>query len=1300
MNKYIKSSQRIKHILAVGVLVTLLFTPNSIFAKDYVIISEVMYDSPLNEQIATGVAYSNGEYIELYNAGIDNVDLTNWSLKGGGSTEIYTFPANTILTPKSYLIVAYQHLNSGFTLDQLFAGFATDTDKQVQYQRKIILSNSGEALKLRSPDGTTKDSLYIDGTTNKTKPYRLSAENADGIAGNACLSIQRKTSVFDADGNAITNNQEWTSTPVTIYNQTATYSAPAIPGVTNTAVSSGQNYIISVTPLDATSQVDIDNGQIALHNEARGLISIQYFDGLGRPVQTVQQGITPENSDLVSYTQYDGVGREWKQWLPTPIANNKGAFVGFSAFASAAKTQMLYNNDSRPFSEIKYEPSPLNRIQEQFDPGQDWETNNKRVQTNYQTNAGDIACYFVNNSNNLEKGVNYAPNTLFKTQVTDEDGNNVVEYKDKLGQVVLKQSFDRTNAINTYYVYNNLGQLSYVIPPKAVDELTADLGDDNTTIKQLCYLYKYDERGNCIKKRLPGCDWINMVYDKADRLVLSQDGNQRLANKWTVNKYDALGRALYTGVLNETTSHDNLIEDLKDEVITESWNPDNDFNGIGYTCDRFTPVSLLTVNYYDDYAFVPLTDSYLDYNATKESEYGIKHTSAKGLMTGSRVYSLNDPEEFTSTSMYYDYQGRIIQTRSSNYLGGYDIAYSKYTFTGNILKTEQMHSVSADYPPGNADVSFTENTEIYTYDYDHAGKLTATKRNGLDFTKQKYNELGQLAEKTTYGGIDITTYKYNIRGWLKNIDGTHFNQELYYNNSIAGAEACFNGNISAMQWKSFGETKMRGYTFEYDNLNRLLNANYGEESDMLTAIGRFDENLTYDKMGNIMSLQRKGVGDKFNNNLTYFQIDNLGYSYNGNQLKTVNDYAEEEEPIIFAGIADFKDRSSADKQYFYDVNGNMTKDLNKGIESIQYNLLNLPQEIIFVNGDRTLYKYNASGTKYQVIHYTHLDTELNPVQGNGEAQYKILTYDYNGSYVYKDHYFNMLMTPEGYMHLNEMTPEICFYAKDHLGNNRATYYVTPISELGVRVKDINNYYPFGMEFNEKAVETNIGFNPELDFTYNGKESQTMHGLNMMDYGARFIDMANPVWIGADPLSEKHYDISPYAYCLNNPINYIDPLGLDTVNVNSGRQVNKGDVIVGDKGVIGTVNAGDATVTGIKPNVEEPQPTPKVQVTEVEQEDNVIESNEFVIPIPVAATPAVAYLSKLLWVFTVFNAIGSDTPRESSHDQFAHKPKKQSTGKSKSDRHDAQYRHGGKNRPKNANQRKGADKRRNQGREDN
>lgn len=1101
-----------------------------------VYISEIMYDSPLPEDKFYSGEHNNAEYIKLTNPTNLPIDISSWVIKGDESYEQYAFPAGTIIPTQGILLIAYK---SGNSFD--FSGFyQLGSNVRILNQSSIILCNFGEILSLYDASANLVDAIAYGDRISGTYNAHINTYNANGEVYSNLNSLHR-TKVSYANGKIlplqISDLAIDMASPFQTENALANNTTPEIPVIDAANPIAGYNYIITSTPLNAKSA-----SVLGAEDE---LTTFQYFDGLGRPIQSVQAGVTPNHSDLVTYTEYDGVGRESKQWLPTPFANNKGAFVGFSSFESAAKSQELLANDTRPFAEIIYEPSPLNRVKEKFGVGQDWKTNNKRVQTDYQTNDKSIACYFVNSSNNLEKGINYDANTLYKTIVTDEDGNKTAEYKDKLGQVILKQGFEGENEINTYYVYNDLGQLSYVIPPKAVDELIAtDLSDDNTVVKQLCYLYKYDKRGNCVKKRLPGCDWIKMVYDKADRLILSQDGNQRLTDQWTVTKYDALGRVLYTGVLTDATTHEDLIADLEDELITEKWNTADDIKDMGYTCGRFAPINLLTVNYYDNYNFVPLTDNGLVYDSGKEQEYGAKYPSAKGLMTGSRVYALSEPTQFTANSIYYDDKGRVIQTRSTNHLGGYDFAYNKYSFTGKIKKSEQIHKVSADYPPGNADIAFTENTEIYTYDYDHADRLTATKRNGQDFTAQKYNELGQVAEKTTYGGIDITAYKYNVRGWLKNIDGTHFNQELYYNDPIAGAKACFNGNISGMQWKSFGETKKRGYTFEYDNLNRLLNANYGEGDNLQLAVGRFNENLDYDKMGNIELLKRNGVGGKYNNNLSYFQIDDLEYIYNGNQLKSVNDHAEEEEPILFAGIADFKDRSNAEIQYFYDKNGNLTKDLNKGIASIQYNLLNLPQEISFVNGDRSVYKYNAAGAKYQVVHYTHLDTELNPVQGNGEAQYDVITYDYNGSYVYRDRYLNMLMTPEGYVHYNEITPELCFYAKDHLGNNRATYYVTPIAESGVQVKDINNYYPYGMEFNEKPVITNVGFNPELNFTYNGKESQTMHGLNMMDYGARFIDMSKPNWIGVDPLAEKYYWISPYSYCAGNPVNRIDPDGMD------------------------------------------------------------------------------------------------------------------------------------------------------------
>ena len=1167
MKIYNKSIQLLRQIVAISLFTTLVILPVSLYAKNYVIISEVMYDTPLNEQIATGMAYSNGEYIELYNAGIDDINLTNWSLKGGGSTEIYTFPANTILTPKSYLVVAYQYLNSGFTLDQLFDGFATGTGKQIQYQRKIILSNSGEALKLRDPDGTTKDSLYIDGTTNKTKPYRLSAENADEISGNFCLSLQRKTATFDSNGNAITNNQEWITTTVNIYSQTATYSAPVIPGVTNISFSSEQNYIVSVSPLDETAQVDIDNGQIVLHNEARGLISIQYFDGLGRPIETVQQGITPDKSDLVSYIQYDNVGRDWKQWLPTPVTNNNGAFVEFSVFESTVKSQTLYDNDIRPFYEIKYEPSPLNRIEKQFGSGQAWVDHPVNMQ--YGTNDGSIAYYFVNSSNNLEKGSNYYENTLYKTQFTDEDGNKTVEYKDKLGQVVLKQSFDGVDDVNTYYVYNDLGQISYVIPPLAADDfkiLSARtvINDDNDNLKKYGYLYKYDERGNCTLKRLPGCEPIYMVYDKADRLVLSQDGNQRVNNQWIVTKYDALGRVLYTGLITEaTTSHQSLIADLKDEVITESWNTNNDFNDIGYTCGRFTPTMLLTVNYYDNYAFIPLIDNNLVYNANKEQEYGIKHGSAKGLLTGTITYILNGESNggFTASTLYYDYLGRVIQTHSSNFLGGYDINYNKIDFTGNIVKSLKEHNTT------NQNII----SELYSYNYDHAGRLLKTtyKINDNpevvlnDMTSNgSYDELGRLKTKKRHlvnmDLPDVEEYDYNIRSWTTRIKSGDFEEKVYYTNNPTG-ETCavFNGNICFQTWTY--DNLINHYSYSYDNLNRLKDAvNLNLNLDR-------GESFEYDKQGNISQISRYRDGEL---------MDMLELYYNGNQLKKVTDTDGCQN---LYNVKEYADLSDTEIEMTYDANGNLTKDLDRDIYAIKYNLLNLPEIIQFKNGSQIKNYYDASGLKLKTEYYTRrtnlpipliegelLDFNYTPDDFVFSGSAYVSNVEYKISKVFNSNYggfyqdkisFNMLHNDEGYV-TGSVIPDInnyengiqyCYYRRDHLGNNREVWQASYNKYSGTepaRTLQRNQFYPSGLPW---VSDTNDNADAQ-QYKYNGKEFVEMHGYNTYDYFFRNYYPALGRMTTVDPYAENHYSVSPYTYCLNNFVNAIDPLGLDTTFV--------------------------------------------------------------------------------------------------------------------------------------------------------
>ena len=766
---------------------------SAIQATDYVIISEVMYDTPLNEQIAQGVPYCNGEYIELYNPGLQAVNLTNWKLKGGGSTEIYQFPDNTILDAGGYLIVAYRHIDTDFILDSLYENFTSQNERQIYYQRKIILSNSGEALKLINAAGLTRDSVYVDGTINLRKPDRLSAPNADGTPGINCVSLQRKTAVFDADGNAITNNQEWIASGVNPYSLFAQFTFPEIAPIFTeipTALSMGNNYIVTVTPLDATREVSINESRINIADEAEALISIQYFDGLGRPVQAIQKGITPERNDLVRLTEYDGVGREEYQWLPSPVAVNNGAFVTPDNYKSNAQSAYA---DSRPYAQIVYESSPFNRITHQKGAGDAWV--NKSVETVYGTNTGGEVMYFHANENTLIRSGHYDNGTLYKKMTQDEDNKSITEYTDKLGRVVMTR---RGTDADTYYVYNDLGQLVYVLPPLFADNMggTSVFDDNSEPLKQYGYVYRYDSRGNCIKKRLPGCAFIFMIYDKADRLVLSQDGNQRSKNHWTTTKYDVFGRIIAIGVLmegvpeeQENSSLKSLVNEYKNQLIVET------YSGSSYSNTHFAGAVPLTVNYYDNYSFI--SDSKLNYQ--EKQGYSARYNpsgglGAKGLLTGSKVYELNYPDRFNITVNYYNDKGNVVQTRSTNHLGGYDYVYNKVSFTGKPIKTENYHSVATSYVPGYDDVGATERSALYEYEYDHGGRLKETKLNGVSYTKLNYNELGQLENKIVYNGLDNIHHAYNVRGWLKSIDGNYFKEQLFYESSCGGSIPSFNGN--------------------------------------------------------------------------------------------------------------------------------------------------------------------------------------------------------------------------------------------------------------------------------------------------------------------------------------------------------------------------------------------------------------------------------------------------------------------------------------------------------------------------
>ena len=287
----------------------------------------------------------------------------------------------------------------------------------------------------------------------------------------------------------------------------------------------------------------------------------------------------------------------------------------------------------------------------------------------------------------------------------------------------------------------------------------------------------------------------------------------------------------------------------------------------------------------------------------------------------------------------------------------------------------------------------------------------------------------------------------------------------------------------------------------------MKNAIYGERSTLRTNPNRFNEQVTaYDKMGNILGLLRHGQTSA----TEYGLIDNLNLTYACNRLQAVKDNATHS---VYGNGMGFKYDVNQLVEYLYDKNGNLTKDLNKKIAVIQYNLLNLPSQVIFVDGNVIEYEYGSDGRKLRTAHVINGVTSIT---------------DYCGNAIYENGSLKMLLNESGYISFPDK--KFHFYLKDHQGNIRV------VADKDGNVEETNDYYPFGGLFTASR-----GVQP---YKYNGKELDRKNGIDWYDYGARHYDPAIGRWHVVDPMSKKYYSWSPYTYCKNNPVLRIDLDGKD------------------------------------------------------------------------------------------------------------------------------------------------------------
>ena len=857
------------------------------------------------------------------------------------------------------------------------------------------------------------------------------------------------------------------------------------------------SYITSIVPVMAQTTPD------SLRYPGKAIHSINYYDGLGRPEQIVQYGASPDGKkDCVSRTAYDRLGREHQQWLPSFVSRSFG-YTSTNSLEGISATQY---NDRYAYNRMVYEDSPLERIIEHYGPGEAWQVGGHAVKSAYRFNQAADNCLFFTVDGTRENPVLvrkgfYSPNLLDVTRTTDEDGNRGEVFTDKEGYKVLERRFLSSIATtsassDTYYVYDDYGNLCFVLSPEASARYIAN---PVTALELYAYQYRYDYRNRCTGKKLPGTGWNSYVYDAADRLVFSRNSEQAKRGEWLCSLSDIYGNLVISGIYAASVS----VETVNRLNVTATFTgKTTDYYGYSLpssflTLNKFTPQE---VRYYDDYRYKQCSSktfpASLGYVA--KPGYPVRFGSDsdrilhKGRETGSLVRELGSSDGWVFTCFYYDYYGRPIQTRSSC-LGRTSVQHQAYNFSGAVTS------------------GCLEQTGISPFEkkyvYDHMGRLIDEQHifdgSTTDFLFD-YDDLGRLHRLCRKRGNDTlsTTNSYNIRSWLTEIHNSSFSQSLYYTDG--NGTPCYNGDLSSMTWKcSDGVT--HGYKYTYDGLNRLLSAAYGQGTAINANPNRFTEQVTgYDKNGNILGLKRYGQTGAS----SYGLIDNLALTLNGNQLKAVNDAVT---TSVYNNGFEFKDGAKVATEYTYDTNGNLTKDLNKNIISIQYNMLNLPSIVSFSDGSTITYTYGADGTKLRTVHKIGSATT---------------TTDYLGNVVYENGVAKLLLTGYGYVSLNDK--KYHYFLQDYQGNNRV------VVDSSGKVEETNHYYPFG------GVFASIG--NVQPYKYNGKELDAKKGLNWYDYGARMYDPALGRWHTVDPLAEKFYGITPYNYCFDNPIKYIDPDG--------------------------------------------------------------------------------------------------------------------------------------------------------------
>ncbi len=820
-----------------------------------------------------------------------------------------------------------------------------------------------------------------------------------------------------------------------------------------------QRILVPLKPTQDSSEVTLN----AIPEHV--VVTTNYLDKLGRPIQNVTKQGSPTKKDVVSTVYYDEFGRTTTQFLPYTQQTgntNDGKFKTNALVYDSIFYKSLFPNEHTIYSKTNLDASPLQRLVKAMPEGDDWAGANrgKAVMQRINTTADSVRLWMIdiNSEDDVPTtSTYYNAGSLIVEEGIDEKGISKIIYKDQTGKIVLSKvqlyaspATGHNGWLCTYYIYDEMNHLRAVLPPKAVDALRVANWDliNNATIRTgLCYAYYYDTKGRTIMKYIPENGKSYIAYDLLGRVVMTQDIKLRQNGKWAFVKYDTQSRPTKSGIITSSLSKDDIINNAA---------ASSDYPTISGT------YTITLETFYDDYSWVSANGNpvstgltttnvnssnfYTSYNVSPQFAQPITASNRiRGAVTGIKTNILGS-SNYTYAISIYDEYGRVLQAKQTNYTGGTDIVTNQYGYAGSLLRSHVAHQKSG--------TNAQSHTILTKYSYDHVGRINTVTKNmnssgDKTILQNSYNELGQLVTKklapSGNTALETLNYEYNIRGWLLGVNRGYINNqsnhwfgyELAYNNAnniIAGqtyTNPQYDGNIAGTTWRSKGDDERRKYDYTYDNVNRLIGADFnqytGSSFNKTANIDYSVSGLTYDANGNILSMVQKGL--KLTTSET---IDNLTYTYfsNSNKLRKVVD-----EVTADNKLGDFKDGwNGTNDDYDYDVAGNMVQDKNKSINTINYNYLNLPSYVYLHSNTETIgeitYTYDATGNK--------IAKEVNDIKG-GNITSKTL---YMGAFLYQNDTLQSIATEEGRVReIRDANYSLTgyaydYYIKDHLGNVR------------------------------------------------------------------------------------------------------------------------------------------------------------------------------------------------------------------------------------------------------------------------